>query len=83
MPHHGVEGMSEQVGSSCAQRCNLEAHEQVAVTQVTGWKGEKGQIEIRLPVAWQQCPPLPSAAPSPTPAMGAVLQPASPSEAAC
>lgn len=44
----GVEGMPGKlvwhVGSSYARLCDLEAQEQVAVTQVTGWRGEEGQI---------------------------------------
>ena len=44
---------------------DLEAWEQVAVTQVTGWKGEEGQIQIPLPVTGQQHRPPPSTAQSP------------------
>lgn len=46
---------------------DLEAWEQVAVTQVTGWKGEEGQIQIPLPVTGQQHRPPPSTAQSPQP----------------
>lgn len=41
------------VGSSYAQLSYLEAHEWAAVAQVTGWRGEEGQIVIPQPVAWQ------------------------------
>ena len=46
---------------------DLEAQEQVAVTQVTGWRGEEGRIQIPLLVAWQQRPPPPSTIGLPSP----------------
>lgn len=69
-PHQGRRGglgNSSGMWAQAVPDSDPEAQEQVAVTQVTGWRGEEGRIQIPLLVAWQQCPPPPSTIGSPSP----------------